>query len=388
MNFFIDIAHKSMNKHGEILCGDNVEIYKDDEKTILVLADGLGSGVKANILATMTCKIAVTMLKEGESILETIDTIMNTLPVCKVRNLAYSTFAIIEISKDGNCSIIEYDNPPVFVVRDNQFLNLDKELLMYQDKKVYSSSFELQLGDQLTVVSDGVIHAGVGGILNLGWQWEHVRDFLIKESTYLKSPDRVSSSLLETCRTLYENNPGDDTTVASIVARKKELINLFSGPPENPEVDEDFVKEYMNQKGKKIVCGGTASKIVSRILDEPIETDLEYFDPKIPPIGHIKGIDLVTEGVLTLSRTIEILRGYAKNNEVNNFNLNKKDGASLLAKFLIEDCTHINIWVGNAINPAHQNPDFPIELSIKLKIVNDLNSILKELGKVTNLKYI
>ena len=280
MNFYVDVAQKSMNKHGEILCGDNVEIFKDKDKTILVLADGLGSGVKANILATMTCKIAVTMLKEGESILETIDTIMNTLPVCKVRNLAYSTFAIIEISKDGNCSIIEYDNPPVFIVRENKFLDLEKELLMYQDKKVYSSSFKLELGDQLTVVSDGVIHAGVGGILNLGWQWNHVRDFLIKESRYLKSADRISSSLLETCRTLYENHPGDDTTVATIVARREEIVNLFSGPPEDPKKDEAFVKEYMNQEGKKIVCGGTASKIISRILDQPIETDLEYFDPK------------------------------------------------------------------------------------------------------------
>lgn len=382
---YIDISYKSVNKVNEILCGDTVEVVRENEKTIIVLADGLGSGVKANILSTMTCKIASTMLKEGESILETIDTIMNTLPVCKVRNLAYSTFAIIEIDSLGYCSVIEYDNPPVFLLRKNNIVPLEKSILMYEDKKVLSSAFQLELGDQLVVVSDGVIHAGVGGILNLGWQWEHVADFLKKESKLYKSAERMSTALLDACNILYDYKPGDDTTVATIVMRAPETVELFSGPPENPENDALFMKEFMKNKHRKVVCGGTASNIVARILSTEVETTLDYSDPKIPPVGKIKGIDLVTEGVLTLSRTVEIIKNYRSQESTN---LNKLDGATQLSKLLIEDCTHITFWIGSAINPAHQNPDFPSQFGIKRSVLNDLIDQLKQLGKVINIHYI
>ncbi len=382
---YIDISYKSVNKVNEILCGDTVEVVRDNEKTILVLADGLGSGVKANILSTMTCKIASTMLKEGESILETIDTIMNTLPVCKVRNLAYSTFAIIEIDASGYCSVIEYDNPPVFLLRKNVVIPLEKSILTYEDKKVLSSSFQLELGDQLVVVSDGVIHAGVGGILNLGWQWEHVADFLKKESKLYKSAERMSTALLDACNTLYDYKPGDDTTVATIVMRAPETVELFSGPPEKPEDDAKFMKQFMQNKHRKVVCGGTASNIVARNLSTEVETTLDYADPNIPPIGKIKGIDLVTEGVLTLTRAVEIIKKYRSQEATN---LSKSDGATQLAKLLIEDCTHISFWIGSAINPAHQNPDFPSQFGIKRTVLNDLIDQLKQLGKVINIHYI
>jgi len=382
---YIDIAYKSVNKVNEILCGDTVEVVRENDKTILVLADGLGSGVKANILSTMTCKIASTMLKEGESILETIDTIMNTLPVCKVRNLAYSTFAIIEINDTGRCTIIEYDNPPVFFLRNHALIDLKKDILTYEDKKVLLSSFQLELGDQLVVVSDGVIHAGVGGIMNLGWQWEHVAEFLKKESKLYKSAERMSTALLEACNILYDNKPGDDTTVATIILRQPESVDLFSGPPENSDDDAAFVNRFMTSKNRKVVCGGTASNIIADKLNLEVETTLDYCDPNVPPIGHIKGIDLVTEGVLTISRAVEIIKRYRKQEATN---LNKRDGATLLSKLLIEDCTHITFWIGSAINPAHQNPDFPSELGIKRSVLNDLMDQLKQLGKVIRIHYI
>lgn len=382
---YIDIAHKSVNKVNEILCGDTVEVVRENDKTILVLADGLGSGVKANILSTMTCKIATTMLKEGESILETIDTIMNTLPVCKVRNLAYSTFAIVEIDAAGYCSIIEYDNPPVFLLRKNEIIPLKKDILTYEDKTVLLSAFQFELGDQLIVVSDGVIHAGVGGILNLGWQWEHVADFLKKESKLYKSAERISTALLDACNILYDHKPGDDTTVASIVMRAPEAVDLFSGPPKDPENDANFIKSFMKEKHRKVVCGGTASNIVAHNLSTVIETSLDYSDPNIPPIGKIKGIDLVTEGVLTLSRTVEIIKNYRSQESTN---LTKTDGATQLAKLLLEDCTHITFWIGGAINPAHQNPDFPSEFGIKRTVLNQLIDQLKLLGKIIKIHYI
>lgn len=377
---FIDISTHSLNKFGEELCGDKVEIFRSDEKTIIVLADGLGSGVKANILATLTSKIAITMLQKGEDIEETISTIVSTLPVCNVRKIAYSTFSIIEIDKDLNCRLIECDNPPVFFLRNGRVLKPDKEEIDFGYKKVLFSKMELSYNDVITVCSDGVIHAGVGNILNHGWEWKHVADFLQRQN--VESSEKYNLRLIDTCNQLYGKKPGDDTTAVTVKIRKPRIVNIFSGPPENSMDDNYFVKKFMDTKGLKVVCGGTAANIFSRELDREIITSLDYIDPNIPPIAKIKGLDLVTEGVLTLQSALLKLKDIVNKCEEPNFE--KKDGSTLLLKTLIEDCTHVNFWIGKAINPAHQNPDFPAELSIKFNILNDLGEILDNMGKKVN----
>lgn len=390
MSSFIDVAFDSLNKNGEELCGDKVDIIKTEDSTIMVLADGLGSGVKANILATLTAKIVGTMLKEGATIYETVDTIVGTLPVCKVRNIAYSTFTIVKVFNDGRVYIAEYDNPPFFLIRGNQCLEVEKKETIIDGKIVKESNFTLKYGDVLTVVSDGVIHAGVGYILNLGWQWPHVADYLKKTVPNEKCAKNVSKDLIDTCRDLYNGKPGDDTTVVAIKLRKPEVIDLFTGPPINKEDDKWIMNKLMTGEGKKIICGGTAANIAVRETGKPIKVYLDFIDPEIPPIAYIEGIDLVTEGVLTLSKTVEKMKIYADSfsQDETACNFTAKDGASLLGKMLIEECTHINFWVGKAVNPAHQNPDFPVDLSIKLKIVWELVKVMKKLGKEVKLTYI
>lgn len=390
MDFFVDVAYDSLNKYGEELCGDKVEVINTDNSIIVVLADGLGSGVKANILATLTTKIAGTMLKEGASILETVDTIANTLPVCNVRKLAYSTFGIIKIQEDGTAYIIEYDNPPLFFTRNNESMIIEKNDIVINEKKIKESYIKLEEGDVITLVSDGVIHAGVGGILNLGWQWDNVSDYLIRQIRNKKSARSISRGLIDTCKCLYAGKPGDDTTVVTIKIRQPEVVDLFTGPPENEENDQKLVQDFMKSKGKKIVCGGTAAKIVGRELKRDIEVDLASMTADVPPMAIIGGIDLVTEGVLTLSRAVDKIKKYrnSSSNGEKIYNLNGKDGASCLAKTLIEDCTHLNLWVGKAINPAHQNPSLPVDLSIKLKVVKELSSLMESMGKIVKINYV
>ena len=178
MKYFFDINYKSINKHTEELCGDKVEYLYDDDGIIIVLSDGLGSGVKANILATMTTKIAVTMLKERASIDDTIETIIKTLPECKVRKLAYSTFTIIKIDKNNNAYIAEYDNPPYFFYSHKKIIPIEKMERVIGNKKIYESNIQLEMGDTLCVVSDGAIHAGIGQMLNLGWTWDEINEYL------------------------------------------------------------------------------------------------------------------------------------------------------------------------------------------------------------------
>jgi uncharacterized protein (UPF0371 family) len=390
MNYFIDVAYNSLNKNGEELCGDKVEIIKTSEGIIIVMADGLGSGVKANILATLTCKIAGTMLKEGLSLYETVDTVAHTLPVCSVRQLAYCTFTIIKILKNGNVHAIEYDNPAYFLVKDNIITVPEKREIVIKDKIIKESNFKLGINDVLTIVSDGAIHAGVGAILNLGWQWDNVADYLealVKEE---KCAANISKDLILTCQKLYAGKPGDDTTAVTVTLRKPEVVTIFTGPPKDKSKDSLVITKLISNEGKKVICGGTAANIAARELSEEIKVEIKYYDPEVPPTATINGINLVTEGVLTLSKAIEKIKAYLDSSleDKVSLNLESKDGASKLAKLLIEDCTHLNLLVGKAINPAHQNPDFPSELSIKVRVVESLSDIMKRLGKEVHIEYV
>ena len=380
---YMDVSTYSLNKFGEELCGDKVEIFKTEKRTIVVLADGLGSGVKANILATLTTKIMITMLENGSDIIETIDTITNTLPICNVRKIGYSTFSIIDIDEHLNARIIEYDNPPAFIIRNNQLIYPEKKQVYSSDKIVWITEMKLHLDDQMILCSDGVIHAGVGVMLNHGWEWQHVGAFL--EEQTIVSADKLNRRLIETCNKLYDGRPGDDATVVALKIRKPEMTQVFTGPPDQPTKDAQVIRHFMEQKGAKVVCGGTAANIIARELHEEVITDLEYIDPFIPPTAKIKGIDLVTEGVLTLKMALNHLQKLNACCEEPVFN--KKDGVTKLLKAFLDEATHINFWVGRAVNPAHQNPDFPMDLSIKINIIRDIQKELTKLGKYVQIIY-
>lgn len=390
MGYFIDVSYGTLTKYGEELPGDMVNISRPSDYTVIVMADGLGSGVKANILSTLTSKIAGTMLKKGADIYETVDTIAKTLPVCKVRNIAYSTFTILKIYDDGRTYITEYDNPPTFIMPNKQSVELEENELVINERTIKERYLKLDDGDTLVVASDGVIHAGLGNILNLGWQWDDVNNYLKKVCSRTKSAKIVADDLLESCWDLYNGKPGDDTTVIAVKVRKPSYVNLFAGPPNDRNNDSYVIKEFIKSNGKKIICGGTAANIAERELKRKLNVSLEYFSEDIPPTASMEGIDLITEGVLTLSKVIEKIRAYMEpvNTSLEKVDFGEMDGASQLFEILIEDCTHLNLWVGMAINPAHQNPNFPSHLSIKLKLLEEICDLMKRLGKEVNIKYV
>ncbi len=388
--YYIDVTHLSMNKIGEELCGDNVEITSTEDGVIIVMSDGLGSGVKANILATLTSKIALTMLRGGATIDETIDTITNTLPECHVRKLAYSTFTIIKISYSGEVYMVEYDNPPVFFFRNTRPSYIHKTTRVINNKTIYESRFYVSENDALVIVSDGAIHAGVGQLLNLGWEWNQINDFLkniLKKENLSKD---ICRNLIEVCNNLYDNKPGDDTTVVALKIKKDEPVSIFTGPPKNIDDDKILIDLIQHCNGKKVICGGTTANIVSENLHLPIDIDLKNYNTDVPPMAYMKGFDLVTEGLLTLKKTKDILREYIDKTKINQIpnSLDGLDGASRLSSILINEGSTINIYVGQAVNPAHQNPLFPDEFNMKIKIVLEIKSLLEKLGKKVTIKYL
>ena len=377
-----DIGYKSINHVGEQLCGDHVDVVEQGENsTVIVLADGLGSGVKASILSTLTSKIISTMMAEGLSLEDCVATIAATLPVCSVRGVAYSTFTILHLIDNERVEIIQYDNPHVILIRDEANYVYPETETIIGGKKIYKSTIKLQENDVFIAMSDGCPHAGIGTAYNFGWKREDIISFMESIAPVGYTAKTLSTILVDECDKLYEHKPGDDTTAYVVRIRKREPMNLLFGSPANRDDDDRMMSLFFSKEGKHIVCGGTTSSVVARYLHKPVKPSLKFEASDVPPIAEIEGVDLVTEGVITINKVLTYAKGYLQDNETYSQWSFKKDGASLIARLLFEEATDINFFVGRAINPAHQNPDLPINFSIKMNLVQELSECLKKMGK-------
>lgn len=390
MSVSIDVAWKSLNKHREELCGDKVEVLKTDDSDIVILADGMGSGVKANILATLTSKILGTMLYEGAQIESCVETIAKTLPICKVRKVAYATFSVLQIFHNGKAYLAEFDNPSCVFIRDGRIVDYPYEVREISGKKIHEYRFAVKKNDCFVLMSDGVIYAGAGSILNLqGWTWEAMAEYTLKCTKKTLSASRLAVMLSKACEELYEDKPGDDTTVAVARVIERRVVSIFTGPPKNKEDDERLMHDFMHSEGKKVVAGGTSANIAARVLGRKITTKVGSSNSDVPPMAVIEGIDLVTEGVLTLSRCLKLLRRYLRDEFDAEFfdELDADNGASRLAKLLIEECTELNLFVGTAINEAHKESELSFDLSMRQNLVDQLIRTAEEMGKHVRIKY-
>lgn len=385
MDLCVEYGCTSVNKYGEELCGDNVASIVDGNTTTLVLADGLGSGVKANILSTLTSKILCTMAANNIDIDECVETLMQTLPVCHVRGVAYSTFSLIHINNEGKGFLYEFDNPQAIYYHRGQCSDFERTKLEICGKTVYKSELQLEENDIIMVMSDGTIHAGIGQILNFGWERAQIMQHLNRNIKPKMSARAVSCLLTSSCNDLYLDKPGDDTTVAAVKIRRRLNVNIMVGPPVDKERDNFYVERFMSGNSKKVVCGGTSSQIVARYLKKPLRTSFDFPDKDVPPIGFIEGVDLTTEGVLTLRRLLELSEKYISISDLTPKVFTKQDGASLLADMLFEEATHITFFVGQSVNVAHQG--LPIDITMKMKLVEKLADNITKMGKTVILNY-
>ncbi len=383
-----DIGFKSINHCGEQLCGDHVDIVERDENsTVIVLADGLGSGVKASILSTLTSKIISTMMAEGLPIEECVSTIAATLPVCSVRGVAYSTFTIIHLINNETAELIQYDNPHIILIRDDKSWDYPKTEMNIGGKKIYKSVIKLHENDIFIAMSDGCPHAGIGTAYNFGWKREDIASFMETIAPVGYTAKTLSTILVDECNKLYDNKPGDDATACVVRVRKRIPMNLLFGPPSNRDDCDRMMSLFFSKEGKHIICGGTTSSIAAKYLRKPLKASLNFERSDVPPIAELEGVDLVTEGVITVNKVLTYAKDYLECNELYEEWSLKRDGASLICRLLFEEATDINFFVGRAINPAHQNPDLPINFSIKMNLVKELSECLKKMGKRIKVSY-
>ena len=384
-----DIGYVSLNHVGEQLCGDHVEVAstEDGKSTVIVLADGLGSGVKASILSTLTAKIISTMMAAGMKLEDAVENIIATLPVCTVRRVAYSTFTVLHFVNNSRAEIIQYDNPRVILMRNGKNYDIPTIRTSIAGKEILRSEIDLHEDDVFIAFSDGVEHAGAGGVFSFGWQREDIISFMEQHWDKKASAMETTSVLLDECERLYDGRPGDDATVCTVRIRPSQPVNLLYGPPSNMQDNYRMMSQFFATEGKHIVCGGTTSSIAAQHLAKKLTVGFEYVDPDIPPVAELDGVDLVTEGVITVNRVVELARQYLEDGKNYEDWSDKQDGASRIARMLCVDATEIHFFIGCAVNPAHQNPTLPINFNIKMHLIKELSDVLSRIGKQVEISY-
>ena len=384
MDSFLDIHEISLKKSGEELCGDKVKVFKTDAKTIIVLSDGLGSGVKASILSTLTAEIIVTMVRSDVPLIEVINTVIGTLPICKVRKTAYATFTIIEIENSGQFRVVNFDNPLSFYFKNGVMCELPRQKEKILDKEIIISNGKLERGDFLGAISDGVLYAGLGVQMDFGWGRDNIARFI--EGLFIYQPrtaHSIVSGVLAETQALYRGKIGDDATFVGVYVRQRKPLMVFTGPPLDETSDEAIVERLMDFDGHRVICGGTTGNIVARYLHERIETDITSMRVDVPPVGTLIGVDLVTEGIFTMAKCLELLQ--QSHGEISRIP-NDRNGATLLARELLH-ADSVDFIVGQRMNEFYQNPLLPRSISIRRQLVEELAQFLLSSKKEVRVEF-
>ena len=387
--FSVDMAYKSMNKYGEELCGDKVELLTTNDSHIMILADGMGSGVRANILASMTSKILATMLLNGETIDECLSTVVSTLPISPENNEAYATFTVLQVYDNGNAYLIEVGTPATVCMRGGKRFNLPKEERIIEGKKIYECRFKVKNGDTYAVLSEGCFLSEITKECN--WNLEEATDFIEDCLKTTHAAKRLANQIVQESCYYYYQECENDVTAAIMRVRNYHKVKLMTGPPKFKENDEAAVHELMEGHAFRIVSGGSTAEIVSRITGNPvIPKNDPHPDPDIPPMSSIRGINLVTEGVITLNRVVEILEQYVQNDELGEdfyLELDKGNGATQIASRLIENCTDLDLIIGQAINPAYQDAHLSFDLAARKQLCRRIKELMRQMGKKVTMIY-
>ena len=373
---FIDIDCSQQKKYNQNAYGDYFvsKRYPETGRLIAVLSDGLGSGVKANILSCMTSTMLLRFIEAQSDIRLACEIIMNSLPVCKVRKISYSTFSAIDYNDDGTATIVEEGNPEFIWIRDGEVMEPECEIITsktFKNRHMHIYRINLEKNDRLIFCSDGVTQAGLGSKdLKLGLRREGLIKIVKKE--LVKNPEISSSELsrriVKAAQYIEPNGKAkDDISAVSIYCREPRTSLVFTGPPYHQEKDKFYAKTFKDFKGKKAICGGTTANLISRELKIPVETKISINAGKLPEISVMNGVDLVTEGILTLTKTAEYLEDASQLQD---------NAAGKLVKFLLDsDC--INFMVGAKLNQAHYDPNLPVEIEIRKNIIKKISNLLE-----------
>ena len=376
---FIEVDSCQRAKGGEFISGDVFlsENLKKEGRIVSVLSDGLGSGVKASVLATLTATMALKFTASAMDISRSAEIIMDTLPVCSVRKVSYSTFTIVDMTIMGETRIVEHGNPPFLLVRPKGEVSVQKTALLpkrWKERVIDYSTFNVQREDRIIFFSDGITQAGTGSPLTpSGWGQENVDKFVrqqISENPSISARE-LSRLLVAKAEEIDGNSAKDDITCGVVYFRSPRQLLVLTGPPFKRQHDYDLAVMALNTPGRKVVCGGTTANIIAKRLNRKVYDDVDQtHDPKIPPYGRMDGFELVTEGALTLCEVLHLLEGEFVPEGMS-------PNAAVRLTALLLDSDIVKFAVGTSINEAQQDPNFPVELDLRRNIVKQIAKLLE-----------
>lgn len=382
---FVEVGSANLSKHGQRLPGDVVVVRRQPEegRLVCVLSDGLGSGVKANVLAALTATMAARYAGAGRDLQQGAAVIRRTLPVCSVRGISYATFTIIDVAADGSTRVLGYGNPPALWLRGGHRLPIQPEVVEAGEgpgRALTAWNGRLARGDRVIAVSDGVTQAGMGSAeLPFGWGDEGLAGWLAGRRDDA-APRALAEAIVSEALRHDGGQAHDDITCAVVGLRAPRRLLMLTGPPYDLERDDELADAAREHPGRKVICGGTTAEIVARALRRRVEPDLGVLDPAVPPTARLQGFDLVTEGAITLAKALELLRGAPPPSRAN--------GATRLTALLLE-ADAIDILVGCRVNEAHHDPSLPMELGLRRTLIRQISEVLIERhAKVVDVRYL
>jgi len=373
---FIDIACSQKKKYNQNAYGDYFASnrFPNMNRVVAVLSDGLGSGIKANILACMTSTMLLKFMENHSDIEKSCEIIMNSLPVCKVRGISYSTFSAIDCFENGTAKIVEEGNPDFIWIRNGNILQPKFQTIQSKDfknRKMKVYEIKLEKYDRIIFCSDGATQVAMGTKqFPLGLERSGLIKIILnklEQNPEISSKD-LSEYLVKQIEFIAPNRElKDDTSIVSIYCRDPRESLIFTGPPFHSEKDSYYAKTFMEFKGKKAISGGTTANIISRELNIPVSADISTNSGKLPGLSRMDGVDLVCEGILTLTKTLEYLES----------DKSEQNAAKILMDFML-DSDVINFLVGAQMNKAHYDPNLPIEIEIRKNIIKQIAKVLEE----------
>ena len=369
----VGFGRVSLNKKKEKICGDYYTIINDEDSTVLVLSDGLGSGVKANILATLTARMLSIMIARKVNIRTAVKAVADTLPICSVRNLAYATFTVL-VAEENEVCLLQYDNPDAILLRNGKNIEYHRDILMFGEKEIHQSYFQFLEGDMLLLMSDGVTNAGMGKTTYGGWGREEVVEFCEQRYREGMSAQEMASAIGNAGLDLNLDETDDDLTVLALKGMEKKVVNIMVGPPADREEDHSYFETFFQKEGMKVVCGGTTAKLVADYLGTRVIGLPDTGTEEVPAMSEIRGIDLVTEGLLTLQKLTEYYEDFKEDRLYYNRIIKKKDGAAELFRVLFAEATEINFFFGNALNESYTalHIDREKKKNLALRLIDEL----------------
>ncbi len=390
--FFIEIAYSQQFKMGQIVAGDTFISRKHPEENrfIAVLSDGLGSGIKANVLSTLTASMAVNYRLQRIPLVESLISIMDTLPKDSVKDISYATCSVVEIDYSGETHIVEFDNPEFILLRDSKHIEARKKVQKLTTKQgermLLESNLMLFKGDRLIFVSDGVTQSGLGSNqLPSGWERSGLIEFV--SGYVVKHPEVSAKDLSKVIMQKALNNDlfeaKDDITCGVVYLRAPRKMLICTGPPYNKESDPFLAEQFESYRGKKVICGGTTAHIIARELNRKVYgDDGQSRKSNLPTSARMDGADLVTEGILTLGHLADLIQSQGDGETPDN-----SPSGEILK--IVAESDIIEFLVGTKINEAHYDPSLPVELEIRRNLIRRLKVLLEEkMMKKVTVKYI